>query len=230
MAVTFSLGRWQLARAAEKQALQTALAERARLPALDAAALTTYLSSPPPDERLHRRIQLGGHWLAEHTVFLDNRPLHGQSGFIVLTPLRLEGGAGAPDRVVLVQRGWAPRNFAEREALPPVQTPPGAVQISGRLAERVPAAFALGQEGGGHIRQNLDLPGFRSETGLPLAGLVVVQTGEPSDGLRRDWPAPDTGIEKHYGYAFQWFGLCALMGLLFVWFQVVQPLQESSRR
>ena len=30
------------------------------------------------------------------------------------------------------------------------------------------------------------------------------------------------GVDKHYGYAFQWFGLCGLIALLYVWFQIVR--------
>jgi surfeit locus 1 family protein len=44
-----------------------------------------------------------------------------------------------------------------------------------------------------------------------------------SDGLLRHWPAPDLGLHKHYGYAFQWFALCALILILYVWFQLVRP-------
>ena len=58
---------------------------------------------------------------------------------------------------------------------------------------------------------------------------MVLQTGAPSEGLRRDWPEPTTGVDKHYGYAFQWFGLCALIALLFLWFQVVRPFYRSRR-
>jgi len=47
--------------------------------------------------------------------------------------------------------------------------------------------------------------------------------------LLRDWPPPATGVDKHYGYAFQWFGLCALIALLFIWFQVARPFLRSSR-
>jgi len=143
----------------------------------------------------------------------------------VLTPLRLAGS----DAVVLVQRGWAPRHRSERETLPPVQTPGGEVQISGRIAEHPPRVYQLGQEGRGAIRQNLDLDAFRAETGLPLPGLMVWQTGAASEGLRRDWPEADSGVDKHYGYAFQWFGLCALIGVLFLWFQVVRPFYRSRQ-
>ena len=62
------------------------------------------------------------------------------------------------------------------------------------------------------------------ETGLPLLPLVVVQTGGASDGLQRDWAPADSGVDKHYGYAFQWFGLSGLVFILYVWFQFVRRL------
>lgn len=225
MALTASLGRWQLSRAAEKEALQAAIAERQRLPALDGASLAQALSDDQARELLHRAITLRGQWLADRTVFLDNRPMARQTGFYVLTPLRLTGS----DRVVLVQRGWAPRHQVDRSLLPPVQTPTGEVQVSGRIAAHPPRVYRLGQEQGGAIRQNLDLDAWRAETGLPLAPVLVVQTGAASDGVQRDWPEAASGVEKHYGYAFQWFGLCTLIGLLLLWFQVVRPLYRARR-
>ena len=44
VAVTFSLGRWQLSRAAEKQALHAAMAARQALPALDGLTLARPLA------------------------------------------------------------------------------------------------------------------------------------------------------------------------------------------
>lgn len=225
MAVTFSLGRWQLARAAQKEALQAAVVSREHQPALEGGTLAGALTPAQADELLHRAITLRGTWLPEHTVYLDNRQMDGRQGFDVLTPLRL--AAGGP--VVLVVRGWAPRSFADRTALPPVETPAGEVLVTGRIASSPPRLYALGQDGRGAIRQNLDLDAFRGETGLPLASVTVLQTGQPSEGLLRDWPQPATGVEKHYGYAFQWFGLCTLIGLLFLWFQVVRPFTHSRR-
>ena len=225
VAGTAALGRWQLARAAEKQRLQAAVAARQQLPALEGAALARPLTPAQADELRYRAITLRGEWLAHRTVFLDNRPLQRQTGFYVLTPLRLAGS----DAVVLVQRGWAPRHRSERTRLPPVQTPAGAVVVSGLVTEHPPRVYQLGPEQAGAIRQNLDLAAFRTETGLPLASLMVLQTGPAADGLRRDWPAPDSGVAKHHGYAFQWFGLCALIAVLFLWFQVVRPLYRSRR-
>jgi surfeit locus 1 family protein len=46
----------------------------------------------------------------------------------------------------------------------------------------------------------------------------VQQLGAPSEGLLREWPVIASGVDKHYGYAFQWFALSALIAGLFVWF------------
>jgi surfeit locus 1 family protein len=43
------------------------------------------------------------------------------------------------------------------------------------------------------------------------------------DGLMRQWPRPAVDVQKHYGYAFQWFALCGLMAGLYVWFQLIRP-------
>lgn len=221
MAVTAALGRWQLGRAAEKETLQAAIEERARLPVLDAGKAT---ASEAAAELLHRRVSAHGIWVSEHTVFLDNRQMKGRPGFFVVTPLRLEQGGG----VLLVQRGWVPRNFEDRTRVPAITTPAGVVTVQGRLAAPPSRLYEVGEDGSGTIRQNLDLAQFRQETGLPLAGLSLQQTDAADDGLQRDWPQINTGVDKHYGYAFQWFGLCALMAILYVWFQVVRRFQNRK--
>jgi surfeit locus 1 family protein len=79
----------------------------------------------------------------------------------------------------------------------------------------------------GAIRQNLDLSLFRQQTGLPLLDVSLRQEGPASEGLLRDWPAVASGVEKHQGYAFQWFGLSVLIALLYVWFQIVQVRRKK---
>lgn len=215
LTVTTALGRWQLGRAEHKQRLQADIEERARLPVLDAAGLTAPGEVEP---LLHRRLQARGHWLAERTVYLDNRQMNGRPGFFVVTPLRLDAGQG----VLLVQRGWVPRNFEDRSRVPRVETPAGPVRVEGRVAETPSRLYELGAAETGPIRQNLDLARFRAETGLDLLAVTLLQTDAGADGLARDWPPIDSGVDKHHGYAFQWFGLSALIAVLYVWFQIVK--------
>ncbi len=235
MLVTASLGRWQLSRAAQKETLQAMLDARGRMPAMDGRVLLSQpaLATAETETLVHRAVVLEGRWLPQHTVYLDNRQMNGRPGFFVLTPLQL---VGTPSGVVLVQRGWAPRNFQDRTQLTQVPTPQDVVvRVVGRVAAAPSRLYEFGGDGSGagapgaqgssRIRQNLDLAAFRTETGLALAPLIVVQTGEAvdaGDGLQRDWPVVGAGVDKHYGYAFQWFGLCGLMALLYVWFQIVR--------
>ena len=63
---------------------------------------------------------------------------------------------------------------------------------------------------------------FSREIGTLLAPVSVLQLGPLADGLERDWPKVNAGIEKHYGYAFQWFALSGLIAFLYGWFQIVR--------
>ena len=249
MVVTASLGRWQLSRAAQKEALQHAMDQRMAQPPLSAEQFVQQLRAlqqvddskqsmvvdPGRDPLMHRQVALTGRWLTDKTVYLDNRQMQGKQGFFVMTPLRLNRDSNlASDAVVMVQRGWVPRNFQERTRLPDLSTPAGEVLVQGRVAaavarlhEFVPAGKG---EGASRIRQNLDLAAYGAETGLPLLPLVVLQTGAASGGLQRDWAPIDNGVDKHYGYAFQWFGLCGLVFILYVWFQFVRRLHPRSPR
>ena len=217
VALTFSLGRWQLSRADHKLELTQAQVARAQEPALNESDL---IGSTDLSAKLHRRVALQGEWLSAHTVYLDNRPMQGRTGFWVLTPLKLAGSS----RVILVQRGWVPRDFADRSRLVPVFTPEGTAQVLGRMALSPGKLYEFKGEERGRIRQNLNLVEFRTETGLDLLSALVVQTGSPSDGLQRQWDAPNTGVDKHHGYAFQWFALSALLVGLYGWFQWLAPL------
>ncbi len=172
----------------------------------------------------HQRALLRGTWVPEGTVFLDNRQMNARVGFFVMTPLRLEGGG-----VILVQRGWVPRNFTDRAALPAVDTPAGLVQIEGRMAPPPSKLYEPGTSSGGAIRQNVDLVQLSAETGLELLPVTLRQTGAASEGMDRQWPAADLGVDKHYGYAFQWFGLSALIAGLYLWFQVIRRFIFRSK-
>jgi surfeit locus 1 family protein len=221
-AVTLALGIWQWGRAHEKLALHAAIEQRKALAPLDERAL---LAARAPADLVHRPVVLRGQWVAGRTVFLDNRQMQGRPGFYVVTPLKLQGG----DAAVLVERGWAPRNFVDRERLPAVETPSGVIEVHGRLAPPPAKLYEFDGAGSGPIRQNLDLVQFRAESGLALLDVAVQQTGAPSEGLLRDWPEVAGSASKNYGYAFQWWALCALIAILYVWFQFIVPRRKAVR-
>ncbi|MDK3025613.1 SURF1 family protein [Cupriavidus taiwanensis] len=220
IAVTCALGNWQLNRAHEKEA------RAARLQALATQPPVVLGTAPLSQAVTERAVRVTGRFDAARTVLLDNRP-HGtggrsgdsRAGFLVVTPLLIgpvPGEAGAM-RAVLVLRGWLPRDAQDRTRIAPFPTPAGEVTISGTALAGVPRVYSLGQEAAGsRIRQNLEIAPYAAETGLSLHPLVIEQHSDTGDSLARDWPPADLGAERHYGYAFQWFGLAALTVVLLV--------------
>jgi surfeit locus 1 family protein len=223
LALALRLGFWQLDRAAQKIALQASLEARAHEPALGASDLAR--DTAAVQAQAFRRVRLAGTWVVGRTVFLDNRQMGDKVGFFVLTPLQLEGSPAA----VLVQRGWVARNFDQRTTLAPVATPSGRVEIEGTLAATPSRMFELGAAASGPIRQNVDSASFARETGLDLLPLAVIESATSTnshDGLERHWPPPATDVQKHYGYAFQWFAIGTAIAFLYVWFRIVRPRQR----
>ena len=219
---TLALGRWQLSRAAQKEAMQGEIGVKGALPRLEGQVLA---SLTDPALELYRGVTLRGRWIAQRTVFLDNRQMSGRVGLYVVTPMKLEDSAA----VVLVQRGWVARNFVDRTSVPPLDTPAGVLEIHGRIAPPPAKLYEFGGAEKGLIRQNLDIAGVSAELNVPLLPVSVQQTDVAGDGLLRDWPLVSAGVEKHYGYAFQWFGLSGLIAILYVWFQIVRRFTHPRR-
>jgi cytochrome oxidase assembly protein ShyY1 len=207
MAVTIRLGFWQLDRAHQKEALAGQIARYERAPARNVTATPIALKSIE-----FHRVRAYGRFLPQYVVYLDNRPYRDQPGFYVVMPFQLADGG-----YVLVNRGWLPRNAVVRTAIAPYTTAQGDVTIEGIARADASRAFELGHGGSAPhqlIRQNLDVSAYAAETGLPLQAFVIQQTSDLDDQLVRDWPAPATGVERNYGYTFQWWGM-AVAALLF---------------
>lgn len=220
---TARLGMWQLGRAAEQTTLLHEQAQRSEMPALAAPQLAR--SAAEASMQWHRRVTLTGRWLYRQTLFLDNRPLDGRAGFIVVTPLLI-----APGDAVLVQRGWAPRDPLDRERVPKLPRSDDEVTLIATIAPVPGRRFELQGADEGPIRQNLDLATLGREIGIELRPLSLLEMHAPlpDDGLIRRWPAPAQAVWKHHGYAFQWFALSALTAGLMVWFRIVRPLRAKK--
>lgn len=205
--LTAALGAWQYQRA------QMRLARQAQIEyAEQAPAITLDASARALGDVENRRVRVTGRFLHNRVVYLDNRPRNELPGFYVVMALQV-----APERVVLVNRGWLPRDLRDRTAIMPYPTPGGDVTIEGIAQPDPSRAFELGRGGsaaGMPIRQNLDVAEYARETSLPLQPFVIMQTNDTGDHLLRDWPAPASGADRNYGYMAQWFGMSLILALL----------------
>ena len=166
-------------------------------------------------------LKLRGELLAQHTLYLQNRPHHGKPGYYVVQPLRQADG-----RSVLVLRGWSAVN-----ALPPA--PGGEVILEGVRRQGLPRVLEVGipdagtaagaASAPGNVRQNVTVDEYAAWSGLALepyvieqrSGLVVTRPPAPPDSLMRDWPRAESGAGKSDAYALQWYALAALSVILF---------------
>ena len=223
VALGIALGNWQVRRAEEKAAIAQQLAQRGAQPPVVMGDVGGVQEHDRVDTGVHptnlayRRVRVTGEFVAGWPIFLDNRPHAGRAGFYLAMPFKIAGA----DRHVMVLRGWLPRDPREYTRLPGFATPQGRVAIDGVIVASAGHVMQLGTPGAlqpGAIVQNLEVEEAARATGLRLEPFFVQQTGPqaPNDTLVRDWPLLSTGIDKHRGYAVQWYALAAMAALFFV--------------
>ena len=212
--LTSAAGKWQLDRAHQKERLRRDFSQGMSNPPIQ---MSDTIASAETVRM--KRVEVEGEFVRDGLALLDNKTRHGVVGYEVVMPLRIRGSSV----LVLINRGWIAAG-RERSTLPVINTPPGAVKVTGIAI--VPGRFL--ELGNAHdiepVWQNLTTERYAARTGLRIQPFVVQQHNDLHDGLLRSWPAPDFGVATHYGYAAQWFAFCGLSIFLFVFFHV-----KSSR-
>jgi surfeit locus 1 family protein len=209
--VFIALGIWQLQRAEQKQLLQEEYDRRT-----SDTPLRLGPQPRPVDELRYRRLSVRGTYDSDYQVLVDNRVHHGNPGYYVMTPFRIEGG----DTRVLVNRGWVPLG-ASRERLPAIDPPAGVLEITGVATVPSDKAFTLGapepvERGWQPVWQHLDLKRYTASVPFAVQPVVLLLDANATGGYTREWARLDAGIAVHHGYAFQWFALALLAVVIFI--------------
>ena len=206
MALALAAAYWQLGRAHEKEGLATRLELLAREPVVSLTAVEA-----KAEDLEWRRVTVSGRFAPSYAVFIDNRIRRGVAGYHVVMPLELESKERAGSRYVLVNRGWI-AGSPDRTRLPEVTTPEATVHITGLAVLPSRRFLELSTNvAEGKVWQNLKLERYREAFRIPLQPVVIQQESALADGLAREWDPPDLGINKHYGYVFQWLALAATL-------------------
>ena len=210
-ALCLAAANWQQNRAAYKAELQARFDERSAAPQVLLAP-----QEVEPKDYDQRAVQVGGTYAPQHAILLDNKVYKGKAGYQLLTPLRI----GDSNTYVLVNRGWIAQG-ATRAALPQVSTPAGVQQVEGIAVLPGDRFLELNEESEqGALWQNLSLRKYAQWSGLRVQPLVIEQRSVADDGLVRDWPRPDFGVDKHRIYALQWYSFFGLALFLYVFFHI----------
>lgn len=215
-AVCARLGVWQLDRAE----IRGAAAAQAALEETEAAAPVPIDDVLAPQSTFDgalvgRRVIATGSYEADGQLLVADRVLHGESGWLVLTPLRTDSGAVLP-----VVRGWVADTGS-----PDLAVPEGTVTVTGYLqasedSGQAPDALPAG------TTDSISSAELLGVWGGPIwTGYAVLSASDPaqSGGLEL-LGAPTrsgTGLNiQNLGYAAQWwiFGAFAV----FLWIRLVR--------
>lgn len=244
IAITFSLGVWQLYRLRRKERLIDERKNRLSAPPIEADSLFENADTD------HRRIRLSGQFLHEHEMLVGPRsapndvPMPvlqwgGSTGLQVITPFRTADG-----RIVLINRGWIPQRISIRSRRENAHVNPYAFLTKvdqqttfHHYSDRSPRSPQLSFVG---VVRNTDERNRFTPENIPAKdewfyvdadamlrrqGLEgcdrIVELVEPYP--QGGWPYP-RGIElyaefrtppsTHITYAITWFSLSACIGLL----------------
>jgi len=221
IALTLGLANWQVNRAHEKEELAARLAVLAK----DAPVSLPAAVMKAQDVEW-RRVTARGRFEPRYGVLVDNRIRHGVAGYHVVMPLEIGSGGGG--RYVLVNRGWIAGN-PDRAKLPEVKTPDVIIEITGLATVPSHRFLELSSRAAeGKVWQNLTLDRYREAFPIAVQPVVIQQESPLDDGLVREWDPLSLGVDKHYGYAFQWFALAATLFVFYLVTHVRRRLPEEA--
>lgn len=216
--VFIQLGDWQLSRADEKDARQQQLEELAKQPTLNLPASPVKL-----DDLLYREVEVHGEYVADQTIYLDNRTHNGIAGYHIISPIKITNS----DMHVLVNRGWIATGKT-RDILPHIPEAKGEIKVTGVVIPPTQRALVLSdQVVTGAVWSTLYIDRYEEQTGLTIQPILIQQEDELEDGLIREWIRLDTGSSKNLGYAFQWYSFAVLTVIIFLVLNVKRSRTET---
>ncbi len=207
VAILAGLGLWQISRGLDKQL---------RVDAWEGAdSATRYVEGA--DVESFQKLRVKGRYDSDRQLLLDNMIVNGRNGHFVITPLEIDGS----DTVLLVNRGWIDLGEADalREQVAVGESPR---RLSGRVGRMPRPGMRMGDP-------------FMASDGWPrhavyptreeVADLLQVSTAPfvllldegDADGFVRRWEPDTMSASRHYGYAFQWFAMAAVLSGLTIW-------------
>ena len=182
--------------------------------------------------QLYRRVTLEGAFDQRHQFLIDNRTVAGQAGFEVITPYFLHN-----KDYVLVNRGWIGHGGDRLVEIPEDPLLAGEMILEG-IVTTPSKGFVLGEStanpdsSGGQgqwplILQFVDYGTIAAKLDkIPLMDAVIVASDGQHGVFHYNWQPVASGVEKHLGYAFQWFAMLAALITLYLYLMVFKTDNE----
>ncbi len=204
VALTLSLGFWQLDRADQKQALLDIYSERSEISVPLGTVIDDWQASR------YQRIEAQGVFLPDKQIFLENQVREGQVGYHAYVPFRT-----VEDDVILVNTGWQ-KELEEKEDIPDTE-----VQIEALLRPPPEVGIRLGSLDQTSFDRPyrtpyVDIDWIGTRLNLDLSPFVLLLATNRDGEIATEWMPVRMPPERHRGYAVTWFSLAAALVALFL--------------
>jgi surfeit locus 1 family protein len=201
-----SLGFWQLDRADEKRAIEGQIdsANSGDVKLIDSAEFLK--------DKEYYHVRLQGSYVGDKQFIYDNQIVDQISGYYVLTPLVLKGDSKA----VLINRGFIPWN-GRRDKLADIDIGEELTEVKVQISKPVKRMELEASELTGDfpvLIQALDLDEMSTIASLDFASVVGLLSPETENGFVRQWEPYTGSIERHIGYAIQWFLMAFVLAFI----------------
>ena len=206
LALLISLGFWQLDRADQKRAIEDQIAS-ANSGDVGLVASTEFLKDK---EYYHVRLQ--GSYIEDRQFIYDNQIVDQISGYYVLTPLVLKDDSKA----ILINRGFIPWN-GRRDKLADIDIAEELTEVKVQISKPVKRMELEASQITGEfpvLIQALDLDEMSTIAALDFVSVVGLLSPESENGFVRQWEPYTGSIERHIGYAIQWFLMALVLAFI----------------
>ncbi len=206
LVLLISLGFWQLDRADEKRAIENQIASANS----GDVELVTFVEFLKDKEYYHVRLQ--GSYIEGKQFIYDNQIVDQISGYYVLTPFVLKGASKA----ILINRGFMPWN-GRRDKLADIDIGEKLTEVKVQISKPVKRMELKVSETTRDfpvLIQALDLDEMSTIASLDFVSVVGLLSPESEDGYVRQWEPYTGSIERHIGYAIQWFLMALVLAFI----------------
>ena len=216
--LVLSLGVWQIDRGYNKKELENTFLERQSQPVKE-IKYNAFLESD-----LYRNVVLEGKYL-EKIFFLDNRIHNGKPGLKVFSPFETTN-----NNLVLVSRGWI--ELEDRSKLPTINTTKNVLKVQGVLRPES-QDFVLENEEMNNknnpiLLQTVNLSELSNFLGKPLSPYILELSELSESAFVKTWQPINLSSFRHFGYAFQWFGLAVVLIVGYVFFLRKSEMKDNE--
>ena len=206
MAFLVSLGFWQLDRADQKRTIEASIQKA------NTGVVELIINQNELLNKEYYEVRLQGSYVSDKQFIYDNQIVDQASGYYVLTPFVLTGQSNA----IMINRGFIPWNgrrdqlddiavdYATREIKIQVSRPIKRIELkTSDISNQFPVLI-----------QAIDFDVIEEISSTSFVDVIGLLDPSSDDGFVRKWEPYTGSIEKHIGYAIQWFLMALVLGII----------------